>query len=436
MTEAHGWPGRPGVLALFSLKDAAIHDGFDLLATIASVARIAQGRFTSVGAAIDSVNALEFLTSGADVKAGGALTGRLAERDLIGLLEHFGFLAVLVGELGDQRLEQLPYLADTVMSVGTDTGTQNRVVEVTKSRAQNYHRGPHVFRISDGHGIVLYPSLPALRHTCLRQTRATPSRARVIPAPGPLVTLLRHGGISEKSATLMYGRRGSGKTTLALHMAMEPSRATLAADNSMNDGGCGLRQPTGILVVTFATPEGRFRRRLEEQPALHAAWNRFAFRRVRWFTPGNDLTGSQIVREIWRFIEQARRNGTPIERAVFEDLEVASALLPALRTDPLFWPTVLDVMSTQAITTFFVMDEPERAEEFRPLESEMDYCLSFTMGAPDETQIVVSRREGRWEETNSISLSVTERGELVEWEPTAPAQEPRHTSRPLIPPVG
>ena len=121
---------------------------------------------------------------------------------------------------------------------------------------------------------------------------------------------------------------------------------------------------------------------------------------------------------------------------MFEDLEVASALLPALRTDPLFWPTVLDVMSTQAITTFFVMDEPERAEEFRPLESEMDYCLSFTMGAPDETQIVVSRREGRWEEANSISLSVTERGELVEWEPTAPAQEPRHTSRPLIPPVG
>ena len=75
-----------------------------------------------------------------------------------------------------------------------------------------------------------------------------------------------------------------------------------------------------------------------------------AFCQLRCFTPGANLTAAQVVAELCDRIERNRVLRTPIERIVFDEADAAEETLPLLRREPLFWPTIFELVGTEAMT--------------------------------------------------------------------------------------
>jgi hypothetical protein len=100
---------------------------------------------------------------------------------------------------------------------------------------------------------------------------------------------------------------------------------------------------------------------------------------MRWYSPGENITGDQLVTEIWKYIKQSRRDGVPVERIAFDETETAEDFLPALKREPLFWPTLLEMTSTEAATTFFVYGrDDDRSRLMGMLRSSVDYVFKLS----------------------------------------------------------
>jgi hypothetical protein len=138
-----------------------------------------------------------------------------------------------------------------------------------------------------------------------------------------------------------------------------------------------------VLVITFRTSESKFLQLLSKNGELNSKWQKLASRRVRWYSPGLNIGAEEIIDSIWRTIDSARQQGIAIDRIVVDEVESASVGLPQLGRDPSFWTTLLELLGTEAITSFFgVMPSPEHdGAVCELLRSNADYVFSRENGS-------------------------------------------------------
>ena len=351
-----------GLLVLFTLGRSG---GFRLMDVIE---KIGNSRWKWRALVIDSINAVQF-RSAEESGFKGPSPDRIVARELIETIEDSGFLGVIIGEESGARFEDLEYVADTVIQFGLGRGDRSRWLEIRKCRSQNYHAGQHQVRLVEGRGVSIIPSLGAIRSALRRRTKSTLSWGRVILLPSAFISG-QNLEVAEKSSTLIYGHHGTGKTPLLLRLATEATHLEGTARS--------LEDPRAVLVVNFKTTEARFYRVLMADPELFSRWQRLRTRKVRWFSPGETITGDEVVWEIWREIQQSRRSGLPIDRIVFDEIENASIALPFVAKESLFWTTLLQLIGAEAITAFlgFSLERGgSDVEMLNILRSEVDYVV-------------------------------------------------------------
>jgi circadian clock protein KaiC len=95
-------------------------------------------------------------------------------------------------------------------------GTRDeRYLRVLKLRGSGYREGQHAFRITE-HGIELFPRLISPRVATTYVPRLERTSTGV-----PGLDAMLEGGVWAGTTTLVVGPTGSGKTTLAMHFALE-----------------------------------------------------------------------------------------------------------------------------------------------------------------------------------------------------------------------
>ena len=254
--------------------------------------------------------------------------------------------------------------------------------------------------------------------------RSTLSWERVINLP---LEVERSGGsvyeVAEKSSTLVYGFHGSGKTSLLLRLATEPTR--LQEKKRGSD-----EFPRSVLVVNFKTTEARFHRVLTSEKDLHARWQKLRVGKVRWFSPGETITGDEVAWKIWQYIQEIKRSGLPIDRIVVDEIENAAVALPYVARESLFWTTLLQLFGTEAITSFLgfsLENEDINTDILNILRSEADYVFKIEPpagGAPEKARgkgeaervrVINEKRPDEMRNRES-GLGVTSSGEDIEFE--------------------
>lgn len=271
--------------------------------------------------------------------------------DLVEKIEKLKFWGLLIGEEGGGSLPSLRYIAGTVIALGTSENHQTRWIEIQKSRPQGYHTGRHLFRISDGKGVKVYPSLSAFQFMLRRRGRLAINPDHQIPIPDELRKLIDDSAhLHERTSTLLWGPPRVGKTKWLLSLLTAPAhRAT------------NIHPVRNVLVVTFRTPEVRYERKMEED--LRKRWHGIPSARIRWYSPGNNLKGEQILWELRETIVQSRRSGIPLERVAFDEIEAVPYTVPHVQENPTFWLTVRDLLESEGITTFFAATTDEDDHE-------------------------------------------------------------------------
>lgn len=373
---------RRGLLVLYKEESTAGPGAtYDLPSAISGIANAAGDYWKWRALTIDSLNALEFNAGSQDFGR------RLDLQVLIRTIEESRFLGIVLSERGSSEFDVFTYLSDTVVELGVDAETRARWLEIRKCRTQDYHPGRHQFRIVDGGGIRIYPSLPSRMSSLRRRMRATLSERRSIPLPLHWERLGLQG-LKEKSSTLISGPAGAGKTVLMLQLATTPSqfddrpkKAPKIDEPPKEPKRRRTPQPpANVLLLTFRTSELNVLQSLRHHDGLYRRWKEIRRTQVRWFSPGSNLTGDQIISELWGYIHQSRREGIPLERILFDEIEMAEEFLPGLKRDSLFWPTLLELVATEAITSFFVSSDKQTSEW---LGATMDYIFHVDQGGKE-----------------------------------------------------
>lgn len=358
-----GGSARKGLLLLYQMAPGKRVSIPEVLGQLAK-----RSGFRNRAVAIDSINALNFRrrsqAEGHEVRS--------AVQELVEAIDDRGFIGLILSEQDDVRLSVAPYLVDTVISLQVGAGGEGRTLEIRKCRSQNFQKGPHSLHFSERKGIIIHPSLEAFRSTLRTRVRATLSERRKVNLPPEMGKLLDLPYVREKASVMITGEPGSGKTLLGLQLLTEPSRPTGEDERRAI-------YPSNVLVVTFRTPELQFLQILRQHNAILARWRRIRAKMVRWYSPGSSITGAQILAETRRFITRARRFGLPLERILFDGAEVSELMLPALKREPLFWPTMFELVNTEAITSIFVVgDQTEIHPSVSVLGAEVDYAFRLS----------------------------------------------------------
>ncbi|MBK5186788.1 MAG: AAA family ATPase [Gemmatimonadaceae bacterium] len=161
---------------------------------------------------IDSFRAIHDLASSAPEM-------RRVVSDLAGLLSSYDTTAFLLGEYTTEDIQRFPEFAvsDSIIQMARQTlGTRDeRYLRVLKLRGSSYREGQHAFRITND-GIQLFPRLVSPRIAATY----TPRSERASTGVDGLDAML-DGGVWAGTTTLLVGPTGSGKTTIALHFALE-----------------------------------------------------------------------------------------------------------------------------------------------------------------------------------------------------------------------
>ena len=139
--------------------------------------------------------------------------------DLAGLLSAYDTTTLLLGEYTNEDIQRYPEFAvsDSIIQLARQAlGTRDeRYLRVLKLRGSSYREGQHAFRITDD-GIALYPRLISPR---VAESYVPRSDRASLGVPG--LDDMLDGGVWAGTTTLLVGPTGSGKTTVALHFALE-----------------------------------------------------------------------------------------------------------------------------------------------------------------------------------------------------------------------
>ncbi|MEO8880117.1 MAG: ATPase domain-containing protein [Gemmatimonadaceae bacterium] len=139
--------------------------------------------------------------------------------ELAGLLAAYDTTAFLLGEYTADDVQRYPEFAvsDSIIQLARQPiGTRDeRFLRVIKLRGSSYREGQHAFKISQD-GIQLFPRLvsPRIAATYIPRVDRTSTGVAGLDA-------MLDGGVWEGSTTLLVGPTGSGKTTVAMHFALE-----------------------------------------------------------------------------------------------------------------------------------------------------------------------------------------------------------------------
>lgn len=399
-----------GVLCLYGAGDG--EEERDLLAMLERLSRRCEGGWKWRAVLLDSVDALEFGRGGGDFT-------RQVLHSLVEKIETGGFLGLLVGEKGGGAERDLEFLADTVMELGFEGPDRARWLEILKCRSQPYHAGQHPARIQS-RGFRIYPSLAAIRSSLRRRARSTLSEQRSIRLPragvpgddlgltrgktepqqkgtdecssGALDVVCdasaeegggvgRVEGIAEKSTTLLHGSANVGKSDFALRLAL----------GEIEDShGAVMGRPESVLVITFRTTERHFHQGMRAHVDLQRVWNGLKYKKVRWYSPGTNISGSHLLADIRGVIKDCRWHGIGLDRIVIDELEAAEHTLPHLAKDQLFWSTLVQLVGTEAMTGVFVFGELDRrGDAFYSVGLEADYIFRLERSEEGQESLAV-----------------------------------------------
>jgi KaiC/GvpD/RAD55 family RecA-like ATPase len=360
-----------GVLLLYAPENPA---RYPLLETITNLG----GRFPGMwrALALDSINAIGIEASLSRQGEPTETDKRLVIRNIVETIEVAKFLGLLISEESSPQYEHLDYLADTVLHFGFDHKDRGRWIEIKKCRSQNVHPGRHKLRLVEGEGVIICPSLGAIRSALRRRTKSTISLHRQIVLNSSITGIADSFYLAEKGSVLILTPNESDRTRLVLDLATQPTRLHTPS------GRTRLEQVRSIIVLSFKTTEERLMRVISLDQRLQKRWPTLQVARLRWFSPGATLTGDEVVWELWSEIRRARRLGVEVERVVVHEVEHALVAFPEVGRESLFWTTLLQMTSAEAITTFLSLSPEVSSPESvgggieHILRSEVDYILS------------------------------------------------------------
>jgi circadian clock protein KaiC len=139
--------------------------------------------------------------------------------ELAGLLSAYETTAFLLGEYTTDDIQRYPEFAvsDSIIQLARQplSTRDERYMRVLKLRGSSYREGQHAFSITDD-GIQLFPRLVSPRVATTYTPRTDRSSLGV-----PGLDSMLDGGVWSGTTTLLVGPTGSGKTTIAMHFALE-----------------------------------------------------------------------------------------------------------------------------------------------------------------------------------------------------------------------
>jgi KaiC/GvpD/RAD55 family RecA-like ATPase/transcriptional regulator with XRE-family HTH domain len=332
----------------------------------------ADGRWRRKALVVDNVSSLLFGGEQRDHSYTGVPREQLDR--LVKYVEDRRYMGILLAE-GDQSDCALAGVSAMVIEMGMQSDRRTRTFEVRKCRHQNFHQGVHTFKIRDGHGVRIYPAASAIRSTLRMRNRGLPSQVRSIDLASQSGT--EELEVREKSTALVIGPAMSGKTCLVSQWLYAPTVPVGSISPAAFQ-----ELPRGTLAVSFRTNEALYRAHLAHHlkyscPALNDNARKIANRNLRWFVPGDDFTSEQLLDSIWSFIRQGRRDGAPIDRIAFDEIEAVGRLFPRIHQDDLFWATLVELVTTEPVSTLFCLrgDKAFVDEDDHPLIELTDYVF-------------------------------------------------------------
>jgi KaiC/GvpD/RAD55 family RecA-like ATPase len=377
-------------------------------------------------------------------------------------LQALGYAVVYLVESdhGDgQEVEE--FMADVNVRLHTrseaDYPHSFRVLEITKSRRQTSHRGEHVFSITSGVGMQVFPSSSAVLNARRRREshlRYGEKPALIDPGIPGFATCLgtarpgqKEGEVSwwrRGSVTALIGPRGTLKSSFAEAFCMKVDQASLGeasalslhfADEFSVDRFGELRRAHRRPIVTgirFDIPfHGHKRATLDKgaPSSSRDATLSYVLFRSGYLAPGHVL---QAVADL---IAEKRKQGLPIRRAAIADAGNIVPDFPALKADPVFLSALCDLLSTERITTVLLYSLPEHGAEdyvIDQVRSASENILSFSpvrYAGRELTALSVERSDNGTHSRGSYELRQGRDGAL-EVAPTFDLVLDIHTNKP------
>jgi circadian clock protein KaiC len=266
---------------------------------------------------------------------------RESMQQLIESLTRENLTAMLSLERGSSTdsiasVEMAGFLADTVIQLGRERHGRRarRVLEVLKSRGQDFEAGDHTLQITGGRGLEIYRRVQAPLRAGSKQP--TSSTMRSIIGVDAVDTLIG-GGIFDGSTTMVVGVSGVGKTVLGTQILREGA----------------LKQKTrGLLVSLDEHPAQIIRNahtlglNLEDQVADGTI-------KILFESP-QELNIDQHFARIVEFIEEH-----DIQRMVIDGMTSYSSAIGEIGIYRDFFHAIVAYSKQRLMTTFFNYENPE-----------------------------------------------------------------------------
>jgi circadian clock protein KaiC len=177
---------------------------------------------------IDGIGLLRQAASKGNPVQNGLSSYRELLQQLIEGLNRENLTAMLSCEIGRLTesivtLDMADFLADTVIQLNCVRHRRGvrRIIEIIKSRGQEYVLGEHTLRIEGGKGLTVFRRVQAPIRRDLAQPTSTAKRSVIgVQALDDLIG----GGLFDGSTTMVVGVSGTGKTVLGTQLLQEGAR--------------------------------------------------------------------------------------------------------------------------------------------------------------------------------------------------------------------
>jgi circadian clock protein KaiC len=148
-------------------------------------------------------------------------------------------------EEGDLQLQSIAHGVIALDHLSPEYGAERRRVRIVKLRGVHFRGGYHDFTI-EPEGVVVYPRLVAAEHR-------EPAASETISTDSKELDALCGGGFERGSSTLILGPAGTGKSTLAVQIAIACARrGERSAIFGFDEAFATLRARTSGLEMPFA----------------------------------------------------------------------------------------------------------------------------------------------------------------------------------------